>query len=65
MLADIEGPHLDFICGEATAFHTALGGNHIFALLRQPPYVQKQKKSIPSYKINTLLYAFCFWLFIV
>jgi len=41
-----------------------LVGKHIFALLRQQPYIQR-RKSIPTYKINTLTYAFCFWQFVV
>jgi len=35
-----------------------------FALLRQQPYIQN-KKSIPTYKVNTLTYAFCFWQFVI
>jgi len=35
-----------------------------FALLHQQPYT-KNRKSIPTYKINTLTYAFCFWQFVV
>jgi len=35
-----------------------------FALLHQQPYIQN-RKSIPTYKINTLTYAFCFWQFVI
>jgi len=35
-----------------------------FALLRQQPYIQN-RKSIPTYKINALTYAFCPWQFVI
>ena len=35
-----------------------------FALLRQQPYIQN-RKSIPTYKSNTLTYAFCLWQFAI
>ena len=35
-----------------------------FVLLRQQPYIQN-RKSIPTYKINTLTYVFCFWQFVI
>jgi len=34
-----------------------------FALLRQQPHIQN-RKGIPTYKISTLTYAFCFWHFV-
>ena len=46
------------------SIHPGLCGKHTFALLRQQPYIQNIK-SIPTYKINTLMYAFCFWQFVV
>jgi len=39
------------------SIHLGLGGKHIFALLHQQPYVQN-RKSIPTYKINTLCMHF-------
>jgi len=35
-----------------------------FALLHQKPYIQN-RKSIPTYKINTLTHAFCFGQYVV
>jgi len=46
------------------SIHLGLGGKLTFALLRQQPYFHN-RKSIPTYKINTLAYAFCFWQFVI
>jgi len=46
------------------SIHLGSGGKHIFVLVRQQPYIQN-RKCIPTYKINTLTYAFHFWQFVV
>jgi len=48
----------------AQSIHLGLGGKHSFALLRQQPYIQN-RKSISTYTINTLTYAFCSWQFVL
>jgi len=56
--------HIQETIKHCNVYSPDLGGKHIFALLREQPYIQN-RKSIPTYEINTLTYAFCFWQFVV